>query len=358
MPFSISQPCQPAAVAFLPATVAIRPTTWLSRRSASQLSSPTTIHHRPTVTPCIQMSWKPAGLLQEAVEIKKMEVELMEDTLTERPDHPINMRRAFFAPKPSHRFSNALRRRDGSLSIVAAIKRFQAPKCGEKPEFLTPLEELPSDVRMMECNGADAALFYTDMLRYGVESQELAKASHHLKSSNVDLGMPIARQDLIIDPIQVAEAAELGACAVNVIAAAALPELMEILNSATAMGLEGIVECHTELERDFAMECGATILHLTNWDRTRNVLVPGTAEKLVGEVPPWVLTIGGGGLVTASDCWQLLDAGFNGVVLGKTLLQSRRPSGFMSEIRSQKKISGDVFSGSFGMPFSDEMDKA
>ena len=302
------------------------------------------------------MVWKPQGLLQEAVEIQKLQVELMEETLTERPDHPINTRRAFYAPKTDHRFSQALRRRDGTLSIVAAVKRMQPMPVGENPETVAELEDLPVDTRALECNGADAALVYTDGMRYGISLAELPGIAKELKGSTTDFGMPIARHDLIIDPVQIAEAGECGACAVTIVAGAVLPDLLELLNAATAMGMETIVECHTELELDLAMECGATIVFLTNFDRARNQLVPGTAEKLVQDVPPWVLKLGGGGIEDARTCWNYLDAGFNGVVLGRCLLKSRRPSGFMSEIRSQKRVTGDIFSGAFGKPFSEEFE--
>lgn len=321
------------------------------RASISVLSSPRRLRSRPTrrCQRCrdISMSWHPAGVLRDAVEIKKVEIELMEETLTERPDHPINMVRSFFAHRTSHRFSQALRRKDGTLAIVAALKRFQAPRIGEEPHLVARLDDIAIESRALEYDGVDAALLFTDNMRYGIEIGEMKKISKELKTSTQDLGMPLARQDLIIDPIQIAEAAEAGACAVNIIAAAALPDIMELMNAATAMGLESIIECHTALERDFAIECGATMLYLTNWDRSYNRLVPGISEQLIDEVPPWVVTLGGGGLVTASDCWKLLDAGFNGVVLGETLLQSRRTSSFIDEIRSQRRFSGDIFGNPF-----------
>lgn len=302
------------------------------------------------------MQWKPAGLLREIVELKKVEVELMEETLTERPDHPINMRRAFFAQKPVHRFSKALRRRDGTLSIVLTMKRFQ-PVHGDKPILVTALEDIGLEARRFESYGVDAALVYTDPMRYGVEAAELSRVWRALRSSSRDFGMPLARQDIIIDPVQIAEAAELGACAVNIVAAAALPELLELLNAATAMGMEAIVECHNEIETEFAMECGATILFLTNFDRSRNMVIPGTAFNLVQGLPPWVMKLGGGGIETAGDCWEYLDRGFHGVVLGKALLQTRRPLGFVQEIRSQRRVTGDIFAGDFGVPFSEGLDQ-
>eukprot|EP00177_Eucheuma_denticulatum_P002317 GFKZ01004152.1.p2 GENE.GFKZ01004152.1~~GFKZ01004152.1.p2 ORF type:complete len:350 (+),score=44.09 GFKZ01004152.1:229-1278(+) len=296
------------------------------------------------------MEWKPAGLLHDAVNLKKFEIELMEKTLKERPDHPVNMRRSFFAQKPVHRFSRALHRRDETLSIVLAMKRFQ-PVHGDKPTLVAPLEQIGLEARRFESFGVDAALLYTDAMQYGVETPDLGKVTRDLKSSNQDLGMPVARQDIIVDPIQIAEAAEAGACAVNIVAAAALPDLLELMNAATAMGIEAMVECHTSLEVEFAMECGATILFLSNFDRTRNAEVKGRALELANGLPPWITRLGGGGLVTAGDCWKYLEGGFHGVVLGRTLLQTRRPEGFIQEIRSQKSIAEDVFARGLGNPF-------
>lgn len=298
------------------------------------------------------MSWKPAGLLQEIVDMKKLEVELMEETLMDRPDHPINMRRAFFAQHPTHYLSKSLRRRDGSMAIMASVKRLQPPTAGQSNEVIAPLQDVASDMRSLHVNGLDAALFSTDTFRHGIDMQDLRTGIRGLADPTTGrTRMPIVRHDFIIDAVQIAEASEAGACAVNVVAAAALPELMELLNAATMMGMEAIVECHSPIEVDFAMECGATILFLNNWDRSRNVLVPGTAEKLIETVPPFVLTIGGGGLLTSTDCWSLFDAGFNGVVLGKTILQSKRVAGFVKEIRSQKRYDMGMYADD--APFSE-----
>ena len=126
---------------------------------------------------------------------------------------------------------------------------------------------------------------------------------------------------------------------------------MELINAVTAMGVEAIVECHSSLEVEFAVEMGATVLYLTNRDRAHDRIVPGMAEKLRDGVPNWVLTIGGGGITTASQCWSLLDAGFNAVAIGASLLQTRRKAGFVQEIRSEKSLTMDPFAGRFDNPF-------
>lgn len=331
-------------------------------RSLRHVSGVRQPRHRSRVT----MDWNPSGLLRDAVKTKKLEVSMTEQALKNRPDHPVNLRRSFFAHRPRHHLSRSIRRRDGTLSIMLAVKRFHAPRPGEQPQFIAPLENIPGALREFHVAGVDSVFFYTDAVRHGAELSELRIAARSMRDLSVDsqsfepgedpqTKLPFVCHDIIIDPVQIAEAAEAGACAVNIIAAAALPDLLELLNAATAMGLEAIVECHTPLEVDFAMECGATILFLNNWDRTQHRLVPGTAEKLIEKIPSFILTIAGGGLVTAGDCWNLLDIGFNGVVLGQTLLQTKRPESFINEIRSQRRFTGDAFSGDMGMPFAEGM---
>lgn len=293
--------------------------------------------------------WHPTGLLREAVDIKRVEMELAEGTILERPDHPIQLRLSFYESNPEHRFTRALRRGDGTLAIVAAMKRFQPRASEPKPEQIAELRNIGREARVLELAGVDAAFVNTDALRYGCEVKEMLEIGKAVAKTNVDRGIPLARQDLIIHPIQIAEAAVSGASAVTICAAAALPDLEELMNAATSMGIEAIVECHTEIERDLAMDAGATLLYLTNRDRTTNEVHLGTAEKLREDIPAWILTMGGGGIVTANDAWKLMDCGFDAVVLGETLLQSRRAEGLIAEIRTQVRTTGSPFDVDFRM---------
>jgi indole-3-glycerol phosphate synthase len=288
--------------------------------------------------------WRPEGFLREAVEIKRIEVDLIEEITIERPDHPISLRMSFFESRaPDSRFTRSLRRDDGTLGIVAMLKRFQPRPDGGKPDRISDLTGIGREARMLEAAGVDAIMVNTDSMRYGCEVAEIREISKQLARTTADRGIPIARHDLIIHPVQIAEAAVAGACAVNIVAAAALSELLELLNAATAMGVEAVVECHTELERDLAIECGATLLHLSNRDRSTNRIHPGIAEGLRQDVPSWVVTIGGGGIVTAREAWSLMDNGFDAILLGEALLQSPRAADYIKEIRSQKRRSGNPF---------------
>lgn len=290
------------------------------------------------------MDWKPPGLLRDYVQNKEEEVDSLLEILDNRPDHPVNLRLGFFSSTPTHELTKAIRRPDGTLAILPMIKRVEL---GQNMELraIAPLEDIRGATKLLSKAGADGFIVQTDERSSMVSVSDLTQISeNHL----------CVRHDFIIHPIQIAEAAEAGASGVVIIAAAALNDLMELLNSATAMGIEAIVECHTKIEVEFAVEFGATILLLSNRNRAEDRIVPGRALELRKIVPDWLLTIAGGDIVSARDCWEYLDAGFNAVTLGKSLLRTPRQKGFMDEIRSQKCITMDPFAGRFGNPYAEQ----
>lgn len=302
-------------------------------------------------------SWRPSGLLQSLVAEKEVEMSSFAESIEKRPDHPLNLRLAFFSEKASGRLARALKRSDGALAVIGALKMHEMDLLrGEKREYVKMRD--PGNVaRNLEKCGVDALMFHVDEKMYGVGPldierfmkmrKELAREKG-LDVGDGNLGVPVIYNDLIVHPLQIAQAAVLGADAVMLIAAAALTDLNELMNIATMMGLEVVVECHTELERDFAVECGATIFYLTNRDRTSGRIVKETAEKLRLNMAEWCVTIGGGGIESCTEAWPLIDAGFDSVVVGRTMMTTRRPEEYISEIQSEQKNQVTEFFRSFG----------
>jgi hypothetical protein len=60
-----------------------------------------------------------------------------------------------------------------------------------------------------------------------------------------------------------------------------------------------------------------------------------------------MVTIGGSGIFTAREAWSRMDNGFDTIVLGETLLQSRCAARYIKEFRSQKRRSGNPFENVF-----------
>ncbi len=72
--------------------------------------------------------------------------------------------------------------------------------------------------------------------------KELTRVVELVKYSNEDCGPPVIFKDVIIHPIQLAVAAESGASAALLMACVVGPNLEEMLDTATIMGFEVIVE--------------------------------------------------------------------------------------------------------------------
>lgn len=191
--------------------------------------------------------------------------------------------------------------------------------------------------------GADALVVTTDGPCYGGTLQDLANVRRALTDPKTGerTGPPIIAKDLYIHPIQVAQAAALGAdgvllmaCLVShptphtpltltFIASVALRtasrpcrrllllrlsnapfsspvwwqlggSMVELLDACTMLGLECVVEVHTVAELEKALELGATNILATNWDRIENELYADQARALRHMIPDLIVSIAAG----------------------------------------------------------------
>jgi len=307
--------------------------------------------------------WTPEGLLGPIVDEKRLETELLEADLAHRPDHPLNLRLAFYAPSTPGRLGRAIRRGDGRLAIIGALKRF-APAAyddarglsdgrwssaagnmddgrgGPPPQtgrLLSSLDDIGRDGRRLAAAGVSALAVHVDERRYGTDITDLAAVVKSVAGTSAEPGPPVLAADVVVHPLQIAAAAEAGATAVTIVAGAALPDLEALLNTATLLGLEGVVEVASDLEVAYALDVGATALYLTDVDRSTGRLRPGAGVALRRGVPEWVTTIAGGGFTTAGDAWAAADAGFDAVLLGEVLLRNRRLDGYVAEVTGRER---------------------
>ncbi|CAN0031417.1 unnamed protein product [Discosporangium mesarthrocarpum] len=134
-------------------------------------------------------------------------------------------------------------------------------------------------------------------------------------------------KDIIVHPIQMALAAEAGASATVLMACVLGPALKDMMDMATTMGTETIVEVHTPAECQKALEYGATVIMMNNWDRITGKLYPKQTMGLRYMVPDEILTIAAGGIDSAGKAAMVSDEGYDGVVLGRALAAAERAGG-------------------------------
>ena len=156
----------------------------------------------------------------------------------------------------------------------------------------------------------------------------------YLKDVADIVNIPVLRKDFIIDEYQIYQAKLIGADAVLLICAV-LDEstLKNFINIATSLKLSCLVETHNEEEIKKALNCNAKIIGINNRDlKTFNVDI-NTSLKLRKFIPENKILISESGIKTAQDIKMLKDAGFNGALIGESMMLSKDKKQFLSELR-------------------------
>ena len=148
------------------------------------------------------------------------------------------------------------------------------------------------------------------------------------------VNIPILRKDFIIDEYQIYQSKSIGADAILLICAI-LDEntLRNFTNIATNLKLSCLVESHNEEEIKKAINCGAKIFGINNRDLKTFTVDVNTSLKLRNLVPKDKILISESGIKTAQDIKTLKNAGFNGVLIGESMMLSKDKKQFLTELR-------------------------
>ena len=135
--------------------------------------------------------------------------------------------------------------------------------------------------------------------------------------------IPVLRKDFIIDPYQIYHSKYLGASVILLIVAILdRYRLVEYLKIANGLGLDVIVEVHTEEELALALEAGSRIIGINNRNLKTFEVDLETTKRLMELVPADRLVISESGIKNAEDIKFLKNLGVKGVLIGETLMRS------------------------------------
>jgi len=154
------------------------------------------------------------------------------------------------------------------LSLIAEVKR-QSPSQGAIAE-LDPTLAAKAYAR----GGAAAISVLTEPRHFG-------GALAHLQAVAAAVNLPLLRKDFTVHPQQLREAKAAGASAVLLIVTVLGEQIGAYLNYADALGLDALVEVHTEAELELALAHGARIIGVNNRDLTTLSLDLSTAPRLL-----------------------------------------------------------------------------
>ena len=214
-----------------------------------------------------------------------------------------------------HRLLQTLKSESPCLKIIAEFKR-RSPSAGKIRDDRSAEEVAGS----YERGGACAISVLTDEAHF-------AGSIADLRAVRSITDLPILRKDFIIDPIQTYEAAVAGADAVLLIVAALDDAVLGDLREVTEdqLGLDALVEVHTSIEMRRALNAGARMIGVNNRNLQTFQVSLETSERLIAEVPHDRIMVSESGLENAQSLCRLHELGFDGFLIGETLMRATNP---------------------------------
>jgi indole-3-glycerol phosphate synthase len=203
-----------------------------------------------------------------------------------------------------------------NLAVIAEIKR-HSPANGMLSEILDPVLL----AKQYQQAGSAAISVLTDEMFFKGSLNDLQQVSLSLANTSC----PILRKDFIIDEIQIAEAAVYGADAILLIVAVLQDKTQELLDYATYLGLDVLLEVHTSEELALALDTDAQIIGINNRNLNTFVVDVQTSYDLIDDIPKNIIAVSESGISDKNTAQSLYAAGFNAVLVGEALVKANNP---------------------------------
>jgi len=223
------------------------------------------------------------------------------------------------APAVPTSFRAALRR--PTVAVIAELKR-RSPSAGSIREDLDPAQR----AALYQQHGAAALSVLTDGPFFGGSMEDLRTAADNCS-------LPILRKDFILDEVQVLEARAAGASAVLLIVRVlGTARLTPLLRYCGDLGLDALVEVHTESELDIALDSGAGIVGINSRDLDTFTIETEAAWRLLGKVPSETIAVAESGLAVQADVVRAAAVGADAVLIGTALSENPAPEQLLREL--------------------------
>jgi indole-3-glycerol phosphate synthase len=222
-----------------------------------------------------------------------------------------------------HRLRGALKRE--RLNIIAEIKR-ASPSKG-----LIRAGVEPSQIALAYESGGAAAISVL------TEEERFQGSLDDLREVRAAVRVPVLRKDFIFDEFQLYEAAAARADALLLIVAALDDETLERLRRTTEddLGMDALVEVHTSEELRRALSTGANLIGVNNRNLQTFEVSLDVSAQLALEMPRDVIRISESGLRTGADLNDLRSLGYDGFLVGESLMRAEQPGQALRELLDQ-----------------------
>lgn len=213
---------------------------------------------------------------------------------------------------------------DGTtMGLIAEVKR-ASPSKGALAEIPEPAELAGTYAD----SGASAISVLTEQRRFRGSLADLDAVRERVD-------VPVLRKDFVVEPYQVHEARAHGADIVLLIVAALEDGPLQELYALTGeLGMQALVETHTEEELERALALDPQLLGVNARNLKDLTVDLDRAAALLRRIPAGPLAIGESAVAARADVEAYAAAGADAVLVGEALVTSGDPAGAVSSFRS------------------------
>ena len=215
-------------------------------------------------------------------------------------------------------FKDALKR-DG-VNIIAEFKR-ASPSLGDIDVAADPVAK----AKIYEAGGAAAMSVLCDAARFKGSVEDLRRVA----ASGAKI--PLLAKDFISEKTRLREVKDAGAsAALLIVRYLDDAQLAGLLAEARGLGLDALVETHSEEEIKRAVAVGADIIGVNCRDLSNFTVDVSISERLLKAIPDGIVKVAESGIKTNADIARLRAAGANAFLIGTALMKSQDPAKLLS----------------------------
>ena len=197
--------------------------------------------------------------------------------------------------------------------------------------------------------GLDVTQIAHDYAEGGATAISVLTDAEHFSGSLEDLvavaravSLPLLRKNFTVSANDVLDAAEAGASAVLLIAAAVSnDELAEFLGLAHGAGLDALVEVHDHDEAQRSLDAGALIIGVNQRNLHTFDVDRDNASRVIASLPTSIVTVCESGLSSPEDVKRAAEAGFDAVLVGEAFVTATEVADAVRAFSSVPLVSRD-----------------